>query len=101
MEGIALLLCEQRGGREGWRSDELVRSQGQVPTGDGVLEGQVPGRDVSEGQVLGIEITLIWFQPDEILRSLKLFPAGLAALLLPSPQALRPRPSDQCADFGF
>ena len=68
-------------------------------TGDSVLEGQVPGRDVSEGQVLGIEITLIWFQPDEILRSLKLFPAGLAALPLPSPQALRPRPSDQCDDF--
>ena len=52
MEGIALLLCEQRGGREGWRSDELFRSQGQIPTGDGVLGGQVPGRDVSEGQVL-------------------------------------------------
>ena len=52
MEGVALLLCEQQGGREGWRSDELVRSQGQIPTGDGVLEGQVPGRDVSEGQVL-------------------------------------------------
>ena len=39
--------------------------------------------------------------PDEVLHTLKLLPAGIWTLLLPSSSALRPRPSGQRGDFTF
>ena len=81
VEGVALLLRQQGGGRAGRGPNELLGGQGQVPEGRG--QDQVP-KDV-----------IVLSTPDEVLHPLKFFPAGSRALFLPSPPALCPGPPGQ------
>ena len=92
MERVALLLCEQRGGRAGRGPNELLGGQGEVPEVHAQCQvlsdhGQTP-KDHDQCQAVVVS-------PDKVLSPLKFFPAGSWALLLASPNALRSGPSGQ------